>query len=172
MSIRPLDIARSAASLCVLVAWATGVHPVPARAQSLPEAQVGDRVRIEAAQVSGKFVLTALDRESLIVTQTPGAEDITVPMSSVYRLEIQDGKTSRLRAGLGGIFAGALVGGVAAAFCISKHYRCDGITPAQRVGIGAAAGAIVGVVAWGGRDRWVPARLVAEPAARSAPNPN
>jgi hypothetical protein len=137
------------------------------RAQSLRPPEVGDRIRIASPQASGVFLVTGLRPDSLVL-RTGASEAFPISIGSIYRLQIQEGTHSRRLGALGGGVVGALAGGLVALPCwFAFHLRCDTVSPAQRVEIGAGVGVLLGAFAWGGRPRWGPAALVEQPAVRT-----
>jgi hypothetical protein len=160
--------ARSGVSVLVLAgAVALGALAAPARAQSLRPPEAGDWVRIASPDISGKFFVTALRSDTLVLRLDPASADFAVGMGSLYRLQIREGAHSRLTGGLGGAVIGALVGGFWAIPCthLAPHLWCESISARQRIGIGVGVGVLAGVLVWGGRDRWGPAALVAQPGS-------
>lgn len=130
------------------------------RAQSGPVPVPGDRVRLASPTATGDFVVGAVRADSLMVRQDSISLLQPIDVSSIYRLEIYHGQTSRLWGFLGGTVAGGVLGGLSGLPCTNRHFVCESVSPRERIYIGAGVGALAGVLLWGGRDRWVQARLV------------
>jgi hypothetical protein len=136
-----------------------------AHAQSGPLPEPGDRVRISSPRVSGEFLLTELRPDSFFVRGETSSDEIRIPTASMFDLEVYQGTRSRLgTAALGGL-GGALFGGLLAVPCyVLTHLECGGVTPGERVLIGAGVGALFGTLRWGGREVWAEVRLPGGPA--------
>lgn len=131
-----------------------------AQAQSGPIPDLGDRVRISSREASGEFFVSDLRPDSFFVRSEAASDEIRIPTASMYDLQLYQGTRSRLgTAALGGL-GGAVFGGLLAVPCfVLTHLDCGGVTPGQRVLIGAGVGAAFGTLRWGGREVWAEVRL-------------
>lgn len=141
----------------------TAVASAHAQSGELPEP--GDRVRIASQVASGEFLLTELRPDSFLVQREPSSDEIGIPTASMFNLEVYQGTRSRWKTGALGGLGGALFGGLLAAPCyVLPHLECGGVTPGERVLIGAGLGALFGTLRWGGNEVWAQVRLPGGPA--------
>jgi hypothetical protein len=154
-----------------VTAWAVfaclyllGIEGTPVRAQSEAMPEAGDRIRVSARGTSGEFVVEDLRSDSLMVRLDAASAAIPIEMSSVFQLEIYQGSTSRVLGALGGGVGGALLGGLWGLPCLTQvHVTCESVPPGHRVAIGVGVGALLGFIAWGGRQRWERVQLTQQP---------
>ena len=153
----------------LLVLSATYAPSLPA--QSIP-VQAGDRVRIEAGRVSGRFSVVDVSTDTLLL-QEGAAPQIRVPLASIQQIARRDKRTG-WQGALHGAGLGLLIGGVAGAitgfasgddpetqwFAFTAEEKALAVGVVLGVG-GAVLGGVIGAAAPG--ERWVRVPLPAAP---------
>ncbi len=133
---------------------------LPVQAQTLIQPESGDRVRISSDDVSGEYVVAQVRSESLVLRSDPASATFEVPTATLARLEVSRGGNSRLGAFVAGAFLGGVIGATAALPCASGgHFTCASVSGGHRIVVGAGLGALIGFVAWGGREVWEEVRI-------------
>ncbi len=144
----------------------TVVLAVPASlaAQDTRWPEPGERVRFVSDSISGDSRVAAVFEESLLLEGDSPATRFVVPRDALRRLEVYRGRRSRLQGLLVGGAAGSLLGTFVAIPCRSQpHYTCRSASALDRTLLGAGVGALIGAVAWGGREIWEEVRLRGTP---------
>lgn len=147
--------------LCAAIVLA---GPASLAAQDTRWPEPGERVRFVSDSISGDSRVAAVFDESLLLEGDSAATRFVVPRDALRRLEVFRGRTSRLKGLLVGGAAGSLLGTFVAIPCRSQpHYTCRSASALDRTLLGAGVGALVGAVAWGGREIWEEIRLRGAP---------
>ena len=147
--------------LCAAVVLAV---PAALGAQDARWPEPGERVRFVSDSIAGDSRVAGVFEESLLLEGDSLATRFVVPTDALRRLEVYRGRTSRLKGLLVGGGAGGLLGTFVAIPCQSQpHYTCRSASAVDRIFLGAAVGAFVGAVAWGGREIWEEIRLRGAP---------
>ncbi|HEX8432552.1 MAG TPA: hypothetical protein VF625_14775 [Longimicrobium sp.] len=146
---------KSIPALVVAGLLCFGARPASAQTVRAPA-----RVRVLApAAVDTAFVgmLTARDSASLLVVPRGQGYALTIPRSSVQRLEVSRGRSSHR---IGGMVVGALLGGVAAGLLSQSSdcsFVCGPVVVYGTIGgvlTGAGVGYAVGRTIPDGPERW------------------
>ena len=138
--------------------------PTSLAAQDTRWPEPGERVRFVSDSISGDSRVAAVFEESLLLEGDSLANRFVVPTDALRRLEVYRGRTSRLKGLLVGGAAGSLLGTFVAIPCRSQpHYTCRSASALDRTLLGAGVGALIGAVAWGGREIWEEVRLRGAP---------
>ena len=147
--------------LCAAVALA---GPASLAAQDTRWPEPGERVRFVSDSISGDSRVAAVLDESFLLEGDSPATRFVVPRDALRRLEVYRGRTSRLKGLLVGGAAGSLFGTFVAIPCRSQpHYTCRSASALDRTLLGTGVGALIGAVAWGGREIWEEVRLRGAP---------
>lgn len=147
--------------LCAAIVFAA---PASLAAQDARWPEPGERVRFISDSISGDSRVAAVFDESLLLEGDSLATRFVVPTDALRRLEVYRGRTSRLKGLLVGGAAGSLLGAFVAIPCLSQpHYTCRSASATDRTLLGAGVGALIGAVAWGGREIWEEIRLRGAP---------
>lgn len=159
--------------LLVLLTVLTLAAPAPLCAQESAGLRPGDRVRVEASQQSGTFLVTVLADEELVLEDTDGRE-VRVPHASLSRLLVDRGPRSRGSGALRGLAIGGGAGVLAGAVigfadgdddCPSDSWCLFQMTAGEKASIGAVVfglvGGVVGATLGAGNPghRWEALRL-------------
>ncbi len=125
-------------------------------------------MRISTVEVSGEYLVAQVQPRSLVLRSNPASTTFDVPTMTLERLEVSDGRISRIGALLTGALGGGVLGTAVAVPCVTGgHFSCRSVPATQRVLIGAGVGALVGFAAWGGRELWREVRLPGQSAPQS-----
>lgn len=122
---------------------------LPASGQEVPEASVGERVRIVIASPGAATVLSgrvlALSTDSILVTIHPGAAPLHMSWSAIARLDVSRGRRYTVGNVLRNSAEGATAMGVGV--LLLELFRDDPgwLAPLIGVGVGAVAGAWAGL---------------------------
>lgn len=144
--------------LALMAIGGNGVH-----AQSGLWPEPGDRVRISSFEASGEFRVTGLLSEALVLREEPMPDELAIEISSLYGLEVYEGRRSRVWGAMLGGLGGGLAGSLLGVPCGLPHMRCETISPGQRALAGAGLGVLFGLVALGGSELWEEVRLPERP---------
>lgn len=161
-------------ALFPLIVLLLGLPAGRLHAQDAESLRPGTRVRVTAPTVDSRRLTGPVISVSGDTLRIPLDGDVLpIPLASVERLEVSDGK-NRLAGALVGTVAGAAGGAaVLALACVGTDDNCGGYTWLAAYGgafIGAPIGAIGGFIV--GRERWRTLPLTEPGSFRVAPGPD
>ena len=145
--------------------------PPPAAAQSVPELRAGDTIRVaRPGALAAQGIVLQVSEGAISFQRRSTADTLTLPLSSLARLDVARGRATNGRAVVQGVGLGLLVGALAGAsweFIAAKRGVSAGeLSVGSTVAAGGIGGlligALVGIVH--PTTRWVPVRIP-EPGA-------
>lgn len=137
-------------TLALFFIYVSFIHFLDGFAQNQPEIKTGEHIRVKTTKLGSAWqegILVKIDRDSLVLNSNEDVTNISLPLSSLAKIQINRGRRSGGGTGAAiGFLTGAVLG-----FAVGYVVDCGDDCPPLQGGatlalVGGLGGAIVGAV--------------------------